>query len=73
MVFKEHPPDTMQKGLRLGCGTVFGILIGLYATRRHWTNAGPELLLPIAGIALSCGLLAMIFGDRFWHFFSRRH
>ena len=66
MVFKEHPPDTMTKVTRLGCGGAVGLLFGAYITRRHWLNAGPELLIPIVGIAVVFAVAAMVYGERFW-------
>ena len=69
MVFKEHPPDTLEKSIRFGCGTVFGILIALYSTRRIWLDNQATVVILTAVVAIVSGVLAVRYGDRFWHFF----
>ena len=55
MVFKEHPPDTLEKSIRFGCGTVFGILIALYSTRRIWLDSQATVVVVTAVVAIVSG------------------
>jgi len=65
-----EPPGASEKRLRFGCGFVMGLALG----------AGTALHLAISNgyygaaiwlvCGLVCGVLAMHFGDRFWHSLS---
>ena len=59
-------PDALEKGIRFGCGFLFGALIGVALAIRgltEWTGVHWAL---IAGGAVVCALLALRFGDRYW-------
>lgn len=62
----EDKPDAMEKGIRFGCGFLFGAVWGTYLlvdlTAR---NFGTQLAWA-AGAAALCGFLALCAGDRFW-------
>lgn len=61
-----HVPDAFEKGLRFGCGFVFGALMMLSAlfwylsevTSTHWAIA--------AAASVVSGLLAVRYGEQFW-------
>jgi hypothetical protein len=61
-----EPPDRLEKGIRFGCGFLFGVCLAVGAALISlWsghTVAGSGLL---AG--LLCGWASLKFGDRFWH------
>ncbi len=75
---KKHGPDLMERGVHLGCGLFFGIFVGLLVAPRllrrgllpGYLPEGYELLEGIILVALVCGVLSMIFGDRFWDKFK---
>ena len=66
MVFKDQEPDRLEKGIRFGCGTLFGLLLGLFLTRRLWFDDTSIALLGAIAVAVVCGGLASRHGDRFW-------
>jgi len=60
------PPDGLEKGLRFGCGTIFGGLLLFFALARNAFRFGSPFWIAVGGGALVCGFLAMRFGDRFY-------
>ena len=66
-----EPPDTLEKGIRFGCGFLFGLLAAIgggfvyLGWRAQYIAAGCLLG------GLLCGYAAMRFGDRFWAGLSR--
>ena len=61
-----EPPDTLEKGMRLGCGFVFGCIVGIGAAIMFLTLSGWHIL---AGCLVGggiCALAALRYGDRFW-------
>lgn len=66
---EDEATDATDVGLRLGCGTIFGLFAVPWAA--YWwgweySDAG-LVVLAIAG-AVVCAALALRFGDRFWDF-----
>jgi hypothetical protein len=63
----DREPDRLEKGVRFGCGTLFGLIIGfVWAIQSALDFAVSWILLPLA-LALVCGFLAAKYGDDFWH------
>lgn len=62
----ELPPDTYEKKVRIGCGVVTGIVVGLFfGIGELGLTAG--WLWAFAGfVAVVFALLALRYGDRFW-------
>ena len=62
----DHEPDGVEKGIRFGCGLIFGFVMAFFwllgeiaaFTGTFWASVG--------GIALVMGFMAMKFGDEFW-------
>jgi hypothetical protein len=60
-------PDRLEKGIRFGCGGLFGAVIGFFfIIEFHPDSSGGIALACVAG-AVICGALAMRYGDPFWH------
>jgi hypothetical protein len=60
-----EPPDRLEKGIRFGCGFLFGCVVATGALLTslwsgHAVAAGCVL------VGLFCGGAAVRFGDRFW-------
>jgi len=66
-----EPPDLTEKTLRFGCGFIFGLLVtGLSGFL--WSVASGHYVVAVSVLAaLICGVLALRYGDRFWHWLSR--
>jgi hypothetical protein len=69
-------PNGLQKGVRFGCGALFGFAVGLFAALRYgelfWTSPNWHVCLAVAiGFALFFGGLAWVMGDGFWEFVGR--
>ena len=64
-----EPPDRLEKGIRFGCGFVFGCVVTLGAV----ASFIDELALVASCLAVPAlfGYLAMKYGDRFWERISR--
>ncbi|WP_035603701.1 hypothetical protein [Haloferula sp. BvORR071] len=62
-------PDRFEKRIRFGCGSITGfLLLGLILLFFIETPEMPGWYLPaVAGGALIAGLLALRFGDKFYH------
>jgi hypothetical protein len=58
----------VEKGIRFGCGSILGLLLGLYVSVKIYIRTGNTLV--SIGIALIISLLlgftAMKQGDNFW-------
>jgi hypothetical protein len=69
---EEEATDATDVGLRLGCGTIFG-LIAVPWTAYWWgwkySDAGLVVLAIAGGVV--CAALALRFGERFWDFVLR--
>lgn len=68
----QHPPDGLTKGIRFGCGVLFGLLIGLGILVKLLPADTFAIMLLIGLPSLVCGILAMQWGDSFWEWF-REH
>ncbi len=65
------PPDRLEKGLRLGCGFLFGCLAGLWFAFHILPFESLYILCGCLAGAAFCAILALRFGDRFWMQLSR--
>jgi hypothetical protein len=61
------PPDALEKGIRFGCGFSFGGVILFFALARHFFNTASPFWISVGLGALVCGLLAIRYGDSFYH------
>ena len=61
------PPDGFEKCLRFGCGTLFGGVTILLVVSRFIFSTSSGFWISICLGALACGLLAIRYGDRFYH------
>lgn len=66
----EHP-DNAEKGIRFGCGFVFGIVLGGIAALRVFYDEGNSAVVMAVVIALIFGFIALRFGDSFWRWYAR--
>ena len=66
----EHRPDKEEKIIRFIFGFLAGAFIGLLSIFHFSLNLEVIAYFTIAA-SLVCGLLAMIYGDRFWHSLTR--
>jgi hypothetical protein len=65
-VLDGHKPDRLEKQIRFGCGFVFGALVGFFAALRAFAETVGVLAVTM-GVAVTCALLAVRYGDRFWY------
>ena len=61
------PPDGCEKSLRFGCGTITGGVIVLFIFGRYFFSLERWLWIAVGLGALVCGLLAIRYGDDFYH------
>jgi hypothetical protein len=59
-------PDIFEQSIRLGCGAVFGLFLGLYVTRPLWHSGATLPLVTMGCVAAMAALLANRYGDGFW-------
>ncbi|HEU4655414.1 MAG TPA: hypothetical protein VFS47_15610 [Steroidobacteraceae bacterium] len=62
----ELPPDRLEKKIRLGCGGVAGLVIGLGCGLLGLDLKGWFLWLFVAVLVAAFARLALKQGDRFW-------
>ncbi|MEB3830168.1 hypothetical protein [Phormidium sp. CCY1219] len=60
----KRRPDGFQISVRFGVGGLVGTFIAIFFVWDGMTIGGA--LLTIAILALSCGILSALVGDRFW-------
>ncbi len=66
-----EPVDSTEKGIRFGCGFVFGLF--LFGFSGYWiiTEGRGAYLFFVGVAATGLGLAAVKFGDAFWRWISR--
>jgi hypothetical protein len=62
-----EPPDKLEKGIRLGCGGIFGLFIGAVAGFKMFPYGDWSILAVALTVAIAFSLAARCLGDRFWH------
>jgi len=65
-----EPPDRLEKGIRFGCGFLFGVFITFASGLAYLLWNTHYLVAACIVLALLCGYCAMRFGDSFWTKFS---
>ncbi len=64
--------DKEEIGIRLGCGGIFGLLVGGYFALR-WTAGNLWIVIPVAvASAIFSAVLAARHGDTFWRRISEK-
>jgi len=63
--------DSAEKGIRFGCGFVFGLLVGGISSLRWYYEAGNSTAVATIVIALVFGFAALRFGDVFWRWLAK--
>ena len=66
-----EPPDRLEKGIRLGCGFVFGCFIGFLVALQFLAWDGLNFGVGVLVGGLVCAFSALRYGDRFWLGLSR--
>lgn len=61
-----EPPDRMEKGVRLGCGAVAGLVLGVAAVVQIDPHGAVAGFLILAVSTLFFALAALVGGDEFW-------
>jgi hypothetical protein len=64
---ESRQPDREEKILRFGCGFLMGALIAFVAGFSSAAIDGFGWISFIVASAIVFGVLALLFGDRFWH------
>ena len=60
-----EPPDRLERGVRFGCGFLFGCFVGVGALLTSLWKAH-YIVACIVAVGLLCGYAALKFGDGFW-------
>jgi hypothetical protein len=67
----DPEPGKEEKMTRFGCGAILGLLVGGYLVLREAYASFGLCIAVIVAAVLICGLLALKYGDEFWHFVLR--
>jgi hypothetical protein len=67
----DPEPDLLGKGIRFGCGFVFGGVLAFFVALRELAQNLDFFWLIVGGAAVFAGIAAVRFGDSFWHAASR--
>lgn len=59
-------PDTQEKGLRFGCGFVFGLIVGALSFGLVFYGSGTAVVTVSVITAFIFGLASLRFGSAFW-------
>jgi hypothetical protein len=63
-------PDAFEKGLRFGCGFVFGAGIAFFVGLQALAAFTGPFWAVVAGVAVVSGLVALRYGDQLWNAIS---
>ena len=67
---KNHRPNQKRDHskfiARFGCGAVFGIALAIAGGAIAYPTTAAGLFATVIIFAIICGLLSVIFGDKFW-------
>jgi hypothetical protein len=58
-------PDPLERKVRIGCGSVFGLVFGFGCGIHWWPTSLGLIGYALVGMA-ACAWLALRFGDAFW-------
>jgi uncharacterized membrane protein YccC len=68
----EHQPiDALEKKIRLGCGLIAGLVVGLFVGFLSLNLVAGRLFVFAIALAVLFGVLAVRYGDRFWMWILR--
>ena len=62
----DYEPDASEKRIRLGCGFIFGSIMGFLVIAREVQEATGLFWASVICVALLTGYLALRYGDEFW-------
>mgnify|MGYP001186307745 FL=1 len=62
-----EPPDTLEKGIRFGCGFSFAFILVAAGGLSWAVSSGSHVLAVAIAAGVVFGVLALRFGDAFWH------
>ena len=62
----NQKPDKLESSIRLGCGGLLGIPIGIYIAIEFRNSIG--FILPMSISAIVLAFLSYYYGDKFWDF-----
>ena len=63
----DHEPDAFEKRVRFGCGFLFGAVVAFLLALREVGAFSSAFWAIVVAVAVIFGLLAVRYGDRFWH------
>jgi hypothetical protein len=67
-----HPPiDALERKIRLGCGVIAGLVVGLFVGFLSLNLVGGPLFAFAIALAALFGVLAVRYGDEFWKWLLR--
>lgn len=66
-IHEDPEVDTFEKVTRFVCGALLGVFVGFYVAFRFTLLSFGLTTAIIVGAVLTCGFLALKFGDEFWH------
>ncbi len=64
-------PDTTEKGIRFGCGFLFGLFLGAILAVSATYGNGESAIAIVIATAFVVAVASMKFGDSFWRWLSR--
>lgn len=64
-------PDAAEKGIRFGCGFVFGAVASFASLVWFWPSDLSVMVIALCGVGIVCGGLATWYGDAFWKWLAR--
>lgn len=65
-IHDDHEVDESEQVTRFGCGALLGVLIGLGIVVSFTLSSFGSVAAALVASMVACGLLALVYGDRFW-------
>ena len=67
----EEGPDALEKGVRFGCGFIFGLVMGAASFVIALADDMSSYAIGTLVLAIVCGVAALRYGDAFWNWLAR--
>lgn len=64
-------PDNMEKGIRFGCGFIFGLMVGGVFLAFTLIDSDNGSIAAVIGLGFACALLSLRYGGVFWRVISK--
>ena len=67
----SHKPDAAERGIRFGCGFLFGLVVSFAWFFWFWAASPLSMVIVLCVVGIVCGGFATWYGDAFWEWLAQ--